>query len=111
MLTGAGQANHQFGGASGVSGMSISIHWRLMFRVNDRRALDRCLARTLPLFGHGVEEVRQTILAGLPVLPPPVKHLVRIHIVRSRYLRHRRPSSRNTRCQLFGWFRAFQELL
>src|SRR5262249_61669933 len=35
--------------------MSISICWRLMFRVNDRRALDRCLARTLPLFGPGVE--------------------------------------------------------
>jgi hypothetical protein len=35
--------------------MSVSIHWRLMFRVNDRRALDRCLARTLPLFGGGVE--------------------------------------------------------
>src|SRR5262245_52893213 len=35
--------------------MSISIHWRLMFRVNDRRALDRCLARTLPLFGRGVQ--------------------------------------------------------
>jgi hypothetical protein len=26
-----------------------------MFRVNDRRALDRCLARTLPLFGGGIE--------------------------------------------------------
>jgi len=26
-----------------------------MFRVNDRRALDRCLARTLPLFEDGVE--------------------------------------------------------
>jgi hypothetical protein len=35
--------------------MSVSIHWRLMFRVNDRRALDRCLARTLPLFEDGVE--------------------------------------------------------
>lgn len=35
--------------------MSVSVHWRLMFRVNDRRALDRCLARTLPLFGVGVE--------------------------------------------------------
>jgi hypothetical protein len=35
--------------------MSLSIRWRLMFRVNDRRALDRCLARTLPLFGGGVE--------------------------------------------------------
>jgi hypothetical protein len=31
------------------------INWRLMFRVNDRRALDRCLARTLPLFGSAVE--------------------------------------------------------
>jgi hypothetical protein len=35
--------------------MSVSIHWRLMFRVNDRRALDKCLARTLPLFGGGVK--------------------------------------------------------
>jgi hypothetical protein len=35
--------------------MSVSIRWRLMFRVNDRRALDRCLAHTLPLFGGGVE--------------------------------------------------------
>src|SRR5262249_59789050 len=35
--------------------MSISICWRLMFRVNDRRALDRCLERTLPLFGGGIE--------------------------------------------------------
>ena len=35
--------------------MSVSIYWRLMFRVNDRRALDRCLERTLPLFGGGVE--------------------------------------------------------
>jgi hypothetical protein len=35
--------------------MSASIHWRLMFRVSNRRALDRCLARTLPLFGGGVE--------------------------------------------------------
>lgn len=35
--------------------MSVSIYWRLMFRVNDRRSLDRCLARTLPLFGSGIE--------------------------------------------------------
>jgi hypothetical protein len=35
--------------------MSVSIYWRLMFRVNDRRAFDRCLARTLPLFGERVE--------------------------------------------------------
>ena len=35
--------------------MTVSIHWRLMFRVNDRRALDRCLARTLPLLGGSVE--------------------------------------------------------
>jgi hypothetical protein len=35
--------------------MSVSIHWRLMFRVNDRPALDKCLARTLPLFGGGIE--------------------------------------------------------
>jgi hypothetical protein len=35
--------------------MSVSIHWRLMLRVNDRRALDKCLARILPLVGDGVE--------------------------------------------------------
>jgi hypothetical protein len=35
--------------------MSVSIHWRLMFRVSNRRALDKCLARTLPLFGGRVE--------------------------------------------------------
>ena len=35
--------------------MTVSIHWRLMFRVNDRRTLDRCLASTLPLFGVAVE--------------------------------------------------------
>ena len=35
--------------------MSVSIHWRLMFRVSDRHALERCLGRTLPLFGNGVE--------------------------------------------------------
>ena len=43
--------------------MSVSIYWRLMFRVNDRRAFDRYLARTLPLFGGGVESVEvQTVL-------------------------------------------------
>jgi hypothetical protein len=35
--------------------MSVSIHWRLMFHVSDRHALDKCLARVLPLFGDGVE--------------------------------------------------------
>lgn len=35
--------------------MSVSIHWRLMFRVRHRRALDKCLARILPLFGGEVE--------------------------------------------------------
>src|SRR5262249_24982401 len=35
--------------------MSISTHWHLMFRVSNRRALDKCLARVLPLFGAGVE--------------------------------------------------------
>jgi hypothetical protein len=35
--------------------MSVSIYWRLMFRVSNRRALDKCLARVLPLFGGGVE--------------------------------------------------------
>jgi hypothetical protein len=37
--------------------MSISIQWRLMFRVSNRRALDKCLARVLPVFGNGVEIV------------------------------------------------------
>jgi len=35
--------------------MTQLIHWRLMFRVSNRRALDKCLARTLPLFGSGIE--------------------------------------------------------
>jgi hypothetical protein len=35
--------------------MSVTIHWRLMFRVSNRRALDKCLTRALPLFGPGVE--------------------------------------------------------
>jgi hypothetical protein len=35
--------------------MLVSIHWRLMFRVNDRRSLERCLTRTLPLLGGSVE--------------------------------------------------------
>jgi hypothetical protein len=35
--------------------MGASIQWRLMFRVSSHRALDKCLARTLPLFGAGVE--------------------------------------------------------
>lgn len=34
--------------------MVTSIQWRLMFRVSDRRALDECLARTLPLIGAGI---------------------------------------------------------
>ena len=35
--------------------MPISVRWRLMFRVKDRSGLDKCLARTLPLFGDSVE--------------------------------------------------------
>ena len=35
--------------------MTKLIQWRLMFRVSNRRAFDKCLARTLPLFGSGVE--------------------------------------------------------
>lgn len=31
--------------------MASTIHWRLMFRVGNRAALDKCLARALPLFG------------------------------------------------------------
>ncbi len=31
------------------------IQWRLMFRVSNRSAFDKCLARTLPLFASGVE--------------------------------------------------------
>jgi|SRR5579883_338076 len=35
--------------------MSVVIHWRLMFRVSNHRALDKCLGRTLPLFGPDVD--------------------------------------------------------
>jgi hypothetical protein len=35
--------------------MLVSIEWRLMFRVSNRRAFDKVLARTLPLFSSGVE--------------------------------------------------------
>ena len=34
--------------------MATVVSWRLMFRVNDRRAFDKCLARLLPLLGPGV---------------------------------------------------------
>jgi hypothetical protein len=34
--------------------MATAVHWRLMFRVNDRKAFDKCLARVLPLLGLGV---------------------------------------------------------
>jgi hypothetical protein len=33
--------------------MAFSAHWRLMFRVANRVAFDKCLARTLPLLGPG----------------------------------------------------------
>ena len=35
--------------------MTELIQWRLMFRVSNRRAFDKCLARTPRLFGSGVE--------------------------------------------------------
>jgi hypothetical protein len=35
--------------------MTMLIQWRLMFRVSNRRAFDKCLARALPLFGSGVK--------------------------------------------------------
>lgn len=35
--------------------MTPSILWRLMFRVANRAAFERCLARTLPLLGTGSE--------------------------------------------------------
>ncbi len=35
--------------------MAVTIRWRLLFRVSNRRALDKCLARSLPLFGARVE--------------------------------------------------------
>src|SRR5262249_33932270 len=35
--------------------MAMSIYGRLMFRVNNRRAFDKCLARTLLLLGSEVE--------------------------------------------------------
>ena len=34
--------------------MATVVSWRLMFRVNDRRAFDKCLARLIPLLGPGV---------------------------------------------------------
>jgi hypothetical protein len=33
--------------------MASSVCWRLMFRVSDRTALDKCLARTIPLLDAG----------------------------------------------------------
>jgi hypothetical protein len=42
-------------GKCGVRGVAISVQWRLLFRVRHRCALDKCLVRTLPLFGSGVE--------------------------------------------------------
>jgi hypothetical protein len=34
--------------------MATTVSWRLMFRVNDRKAFDKCLARVLPQLGSGV---------------------------------------------------------
>jgi hypothetical protein len=33
--------------------MASSVQWRLMFRVANRAAFDKCLARILPLLGDG----------------------------------------------------------
>jgi hypothetical protein len=35
--------------------MAATVQWRLMFRVANRQALDKCLSRTLPLLGHKAE--------------------------------------------------------
>jgi hypothetical protein len=35
--------------------MTSSVQWRLMFRVANRAAFDKCLARVLPLLGEGCE--------------------------------------------------------
>ncbi len=35
--------------------MAATIQWRLMFRVANRAAFDKCLARALPLLGAGCE--------------------------------------------------------
>ncbi len=35
--------------------MTPTVHWRLMFRVANQAAFDKCLARTLPLLGAGSE--------------------------------------------------------
>jgi hypothetical protein len=35
--------------------MASTVQWRLMFRVANRPAFDKCLARTLPLLGPGAE--------------------------------------------------------
>jgi hypothetical protein len=41
--------------------MKTQIIWKLMFRVNNRRAFDRCLGSCLPLFGSdcNVEDGKQ----------------------------------------------------
>ncbi len=33
--------------------MASTVRWRLIYRVDNRAAFDRCLARTLPLLGDG----------------------------------------------------------
>ncbi len=33
--------------------MSFTVHWRLMFRVSDRAAFEKCLARALAALGPG----------------------------------------------------------
>src|SRR5262245_32761608 len=35
--------------------MASSVQWRLIFRVANRAALDKCLARVLPVLGDGCE--------------------------------------------------------
>src|SRR5579884_3889471 len=35
--------------------MASTVQWRLMFRVANRAAFDKCLARVLPLLGGGCE--------------------------------------------------------
>ena len=44
-----------FGHRRALARMASTVQWRLMFRVANRAAFDKCLARTLPLLGAGCE--------------------------------------------------------
>src|SRR5579885_2915859 len=44
-----------FGLRRALDQMASTVQWRLMFRVANRAAFDKCLVRTLPLLGAGCE--------------------------------------------------------